>query len=113
MGKKKIDWYYTGGGNQHGLMVCNRCQKKIVGVQYRVYDAGEAYVVQHRTCSLEDKMWAKLEGEMRQRIVDLQADLVEYQAFRAKHSENALDEVIELMEERIEYLLEQERKQAN
>lgn len=49
--------------SKHGLMVCPTCNRSITEGEYRVRDAGEAYVTQHRACSSEWEGWSLLDRQ--------------------------------------------------
>lgn len=89
------DWSYTNAtSGSHGLMRCCSCGKAIEG-EYRVRDAGSKFVTQHRACSRDDPMWARIDRERNAKAKhynDLRQAAI---AFRDRWGISDLDDLIE------------------
>ena len=91
-------WNYTNSTtSQHGRMQCHACRKPIIG-DYRYRDGRDGFILNHRSCSTDDKMWAQRDAEQVQRRVSAEEQLKAYKAFRDRWNEEALDDVIEELE---------------
>lgn len=81
-------WNYTRTpGHQVGLMICTACNRKITEGQYRYRETEEAYLPQHRACSLADPKWAKLDAEDATRADFDKRRRTAYMAFVAEFGE--------------------------
>ena len=57
------NWYYEkdARASKRGRMICEICGKSIHQRAYRYYETEEAYISQHRECSLDDPEWKKID----------------------------------------------------
>lgn len=54
-------WYYAEAtSHQVGSMICTACRQKIVIGQFRYRETEDAYLPQHRICSLGDPEWIRI-----------------------------------------------------
>jgi len=60
----KHDWSYANSETcKVGRMICTACKQPILIGQFRYRETEEAYLPQHRHCSLNDKQWRKLDTQ--------------------------------------------------
>lgn len=90
------DWFYSMAGQTVvGDMVCSHCRTRIENSEeFRCYDTGDGYRVQHRKCSTDDQGW-KLHDRRNQLQLQLaEAKLKAYRDFAAMWDEGALEDAI-------------------
>ena len=64
---RRRDWRYgVAPGQQVGLMICTACRTKIETGEFRYRETEEAYLPQHKQCSLGDPEWVKMEQRQRE-----------------------------------------------
>lgn len=89
------DWSYENSSSAaHGRMRCSVCRQPIQG-EYRVRDAGNAFVTQHRACCPADPMWARLDRNRAAQAKHYNDLLQAAIAFRDRWGITELDELIE------------------
>jgi len=101
MAKKHWDYIDNAKVRKHGTMVCTKCNKFIKSGEYRVRETEEAYLSQHRKCSLDDPEWAMRDKRRVREYKQLKERLSEYIAFRDKWDEDCLDDEIGDMKQSI------------
>lgn len=94
MGKKHWQYCNVSHGS-HGTMRCTACGKRVTEGEYRVRETEDAFLVQHKSCSLQDPAWARRDAAELQRLRGYRDRLQAYEAFHAQWSEPALEEPIE------------------
>lgn len=92
----KGDWQYAGDASRSrvGLMFCNACHRPIIDGEFRYRDVGEAYVTQHRACTLQDYAWKRRNALEAERVAKHKARLAAFEAFRNLWGADQLDEEI-------------------
>lgn len=61
-------WTYTDAvGQQVSDMICTACHQPIKSGEYRFRETDDAYLPQHRACSMDDPQWARIDEKQRQR----------------------------------------------
>lgn len=101
MSNKK--WGYTHSDHsRHGRMVCSQCSQLIFG-EYRYRDAGDKYITEHRSCSTEDRMWARVDKEREQERERCRVRLEAFKAFRDQWAwkDDAFEHEIEYLEQAV------------
>jgi len=105
---KTTKWLYANVESQRcGAMECSKCGEKIIGGDYRYKELNhkfkfEGYVNhEHRSCSVNDPEWAKLDARQKEWAAQDIAKLKAFQDFAEKWQTDALNEQIYSMERSI------------
>ena len=99
-------WNYANSAtSSHGLMKCHACSQLIVG-DYRYREGRDGFILNHRSCSSDDKVWGHRDAELKQYQARLEEQLKAYKAFRDYWNEDALNEEIANLEKHLSYLVD-------
>ena len=93
------NWGYSdAAGTRVGLMMCEKCEKKIVAGEFRYYldRKIDGYVTEHRSCSSIDKNWEALDRQKAEEEAEIIAIKHDCQVFADKYGIDA-DDVFDLV----------------